>query len=209
MAGSSISLAVKNLTTIENLTRKTKVWQLAVRIPHTDVQPQAPYDASSASNRAPSSPRQLHSSPEQDTASNAANHVSDQSPFAVLKTRPGENPWDLGASENWKAVMGPSFLDWILPIRHSPCSNHDRGASAFAVGPVVQRMRREAGLIPKRSASQLYKTKGRQHRYRDSDDGYPQRRLKKHGRIMSSSDAHHRRKHRNNSRRSIQAQSER
>ena len=42
--------------------------------------------------------------------------------------------------------MGTNIFDWLFPLRYSPCCNHDSGESAFALGPVVQRMREEAGL---------------------------------------------------------------
>ena len=66
--------------------------------------------------------------------------------FAILHTKPGENPFDLGPYQNFKTVMGDHWYDWLLPIRHSPCYNHDRKDSQFPMGPVVQRMRAEAGI---------------------------------------------------------------
>lgn len=66
--------------------------------------------------------------------------------FAILHTKPGENPFDLGPYQNFKTVMGDHWYDWLLPIRYSPCCNHDRNHSQFPMGPVVQRMRAEAGI---------------------------------------------------------------
>ncbi|EER41343.1 conserved hypothetical protein [Histoplasma capsulatum H143] len=67
--------------------------------------------------------------------------------FAILHTKPGENPWDLGSPlENFKEVMGYSFLDWFSPLKNSPCTDHNSQESAFRLGPVVRRLRREAGL---------------------------------------------------------------
>ena len=66
--------------------------------------------------------------------------------FAILHTKPGENPFDLGPYQNFKTVMGDHWYDWLLPIRHSPCCNHDRKDSQFPMGPVIQRMRVEAGI---------------------------------------------------------------
>lgn len=43
--------------------------------------------------------------------------------FAVVHTPEGMNPWDLGAKENWCAVMGRRPQDWLFPLRRSP--NHD------------------------------------------------------------------------------------
>ena len=42
--------------------------------------------------------------------------------------------------------MGEHWYDWLLPIRYSPCTNHNWGDSQFATGPVVDRMREEAGI---------------------------------------------------------------
>lgn len=66
--------------------------------------------------------------------------------FAILHTKPGENPFDLGPYQNFKTIMGDHWYDWLLPIRRSPCCNHDGRDSQFAMGPVVQRMRAEAGI---------------------------------------------------------------
>lgn len=44
--------------------------------------------------------------------------------------------------------MGESWYDWFLPFRLSPCCNHDRSNAQFETGPVVQRMKEDAGLVP-------------------------------------------------------------
>ena len=61
--------------------------------------------------------------------------------FAILRTQPGVNPWDLGAWRNFKSVMGNSVLEWLLPIRHSPCCNHESAESEYEFGPVIQELR--------------------------------------------------------------------
>ena len=66
--------------------------------------------------------------------------------FAILHTKPGENPFDLGPYQNFKSVMGDQWYDWLLPIKYSPCCNHNRTDGQFAMGPVLQRMRTEAGI---------------------------------------------------------------
>ncbi|KAH6607226.1 hypothetical protein Trco_003539 [Trichoderma cornu-damae] len=66
--------------------------------------------------------------------------------FAILRTKPRENPWDLGAVQNWKSVMGDNFLEWVLPIRHSPCCNHDSMESDYRFGPLVSRLRKRFGV---------------------------------------------------------------
>jgi palmitoyltransferase len=72
--------------------------------------------------------------------------------FTIVKMlEPGDNPWDLGsAHRNLETVMGTSILDWLLPIRRSPCCNHENNESQFAIGPKVASLR--ASLDPNQSA---------------------------------------------------------
>lgn len=155
MTGSSLQFLVLNSSTIENLSRRTKVWQLAVHVPR-------PLD-SAAATRLPSIAYPLvrpNSAPEQ---------VPQGKVFAILRSKPGENPWDRGALENIRSVMGKNWYDWILPIKHSPCRNHEREDSQFALGPVVDRMRAEVGLIhPQESVSVDAKRRRRRRRSRKS-----------------------------------------
>ncbi|UKZ74238.1 hypothetical protein TrVFT333_001900 [Trichoderma virens FT-333] len=66
--------------------------------------------------------------------------------FAILRTKPRENPWNLGAKENWKSVMGDNFLEWMLPIRHSPCCNHENMESDYKFGPLIAKLRKRYGV---------------------------------------------------------------
>ncbi|OJD27231.1 hypothetical protein ACJ73_01381 [Blastomyces percursus] len=148
MLGSSIQLACLNSSTIENLDRRTKVWTLAILIPtslkfNTD---------GTESQAAPPFPIVSFSlpfgacSPLQNTSDVGGSNVLRRD-FAILHTKPGENPWDLGSPlANLKEVMGYSFLSWFSPLKNSPCTDHSSQESAFRLGPVVQRLRREAGL---------------------------------------------------------------
>ena len=120
MAFSSLQFALKNLTTIENLNKGTAIWTFAVRLPDEPTR--------SLAQPPPSSD---HSPPP---------------PIAILKTKPGDNPWDLGPLENLKSVMGERILDWVLPIKASPCSIHDRADCAYRLGPVLRRLGQESGL---------------------------------------------------------------
>ena len=131
MTGSSLQFLLVNTTTIENLSRHSKVWLLAIHIARPPSSPSAigfstiSYPLPSATAQQPTTPLKT---------------------FAILHSMPGENPWDLGPMENVKSVMGEHVYDWILPLKHSPCANHNRADSQFALGPVVERMRIEAGL---------------------------------------------------------------
>ncbi|KAJ5381660.1 Palmitoyltransferase pfa5 [Penicillium cataractarum] len=148
MSLSSIQMAMMNLTTIENINRHSVVWTLAIRVPDhmldrlwaTD-SPWAPtFRTVSYPLQPPSSPSQ----PQTTSPSPDERHV-----FAILHTLPGENPFSLGSPlKNLQQVMGHSISDWLLPLKHSPCADHSSSESAFALGPVVTRLKQEAGLVP-------------------------------------------------------------
>lgn len=68
--------------------------------------------------------------------------------FAILRSQPGENPFDLGDPiQNLKQVMGHTLWDWLLPLRVAPCVYHSSTVSAYPMGPVVERLKREAGIL--------------------------------------------------------------
>ena len=138
MTGSSVQFALLNTTTVENLSRKVKVWTLAVYLP----QPPDPAIARGFQS--------VTYATVPATASNELSISSTLSPpsrtFAILHSKQGENPFDLGPLENFKSVMGNYWYDWLLPLRYSPCCNHDRGDSAFTLGPVFEQMKQRAGL---------------------------------------------------------------
>nr|POF06869.1 palmitoyltransferase pfa5 [Quercus suber] len=68
--------------------------------------------------------------------------------FAILQTIPGTQPWDLGSSyRNFTAVMGTGLVDWLLPIRHSPCCEHSSLISHYPLGPVFEQLLRDSGLV--------------------------------------------------------------
>ncbi|KAL8901728.1 MAG: hypothetical protein Q9192_000415 [Flavoplaca navasiana] len=144
MTGSSLQFVFLNTTTIENLSRKTKVWQLAVLMPPV---PAHSYD--------PPPYRTITYGQDPNTSRT----------FAILHSKPGENPWDLGYLRNFKSVMGEHWYDWILPIKPSPCAKHDRQDCQFEIGPVVERMMREVGLISPNRAP-VEEEKPRRHRRR-------------------------------------------
>nr|POF18030.1 palmitoyltransferase pfa5 [Quercus suber] len=68
--------------------------------------------------------------------------------FAILETMPGSIPWDLGSSyRNFTAVMGTRLIDWLLPIRHSPCCDHSSFVSQYPLGPAFEQLLHESGLV--------------------------------------------------------------
>lgn len=162
MTGSSLQFLILNTTTIENLSRHSKVWLLAIHIAKPPSSPSAigfstiSYPLPSATAQQPTTPLKT---------------------FAILHSMPGENPWDLGPMKNIKSVMGEHVYDWILPLKHSPCSDHNRADSQFALGPVVERMRLEAGLATSPDAvSSATMANRRRHRRSRRDGGSRQQR---------------------------------
>lgn len=146
MTFSSLQLAIWNVTTIENLNRKSIVWTLAIRVPdHLLDRLWAPESPWAPTFRMVSYPPQPapDPSPPQTAEVPPERHV-----FAILHTRPGENPFDLGGFKNLQQVMGYSVAEWLLPLKQSPCADHSSLQSAFALGPVVTRLKQEAGLAP-------------------------------------------------------------
>ncbi|KFX89211.1 hypothetical protein O988_08712 [Pseudogymnoascus sp. VKM F-3808] len=67
--------------------------------------------------------------------------------FAILQLAVGRNPWDLGAVGNWKSVMGNNFLEWVLPIKQSPCRNHESHESQFETGRWMEELLVEVGFM--------------------------------------------------------------
>jgi palmitoyltransferase len=96
--------------------------------------------------------------------------------FAILQMlEVGENPWDLGSRLlNFKAVMGTNLLDWFLPIRKSPCCNHEDAESQYAVGPGVDRLKSSVGFMPSReTANPRRRRRRKQTRPRRTSEGTP------------------------------------
>lgn len=161
MFASTFQLAVINSTTVENLSRKTKIWYLAVHMPKPEEVVRRRGNDRGTPLRTITYPRppeeqqmlvqQSGSLPAQGSA------IVNQSPadlpvrtFAILETPAGFNPWDCGPLQNIKEVMGNYYIDWFLPVRHSPCADHSNDVSMFRLGPQVETLKREAGLVPPR-----------------------------------------------------------
>ncbi|OQE19415.1 hypothetical protein PENSTE_c015G04220 [Penicillium steckii] len=136
MSLTSLQLAALNLTTIENLNRQSVVWTLAIRIPeHVSAQLFSPGSPLAPTFHTVSLPLELP--------------IAERHVFAILHTQPGENPFSLGSPfKNLQQIMGYSITDWLLPIKQSPCADHSSQESDFALGPVVTRLKQEAGFLP-------------------------------------------------------------
>ncbi|KAL2849189.1 zf-DHHC-domain-containing protein [Aspergillus pseudoustus] len=159
MTLSSLQLAAMNLTTIENLSRRSVVWTLAIRVPNhvlSRLQPGsrwAPtfrtltYPLPPIPPPPPPMPSQPGSGEGYPPAPPPPQTDGEQHVFAILQTLPGENPFDLGSPyKNLQQVLGHSIIDWFLPVKHAPCGDHSSLESEFELGPVVARLKREAGL---------------------------------------------------------------
>ncbi|OTB11043.1 hypothetical protein K445DRAFT_322389 [Daldinia sp. EC12] len=147
MSVTSMRYIFSNMTNVDMIGYQSKVYQLAVRVPRGTVStdkftvvtyplPRGDEDTNGWSNGAAraganengASPVQIRPSARDDLATRT---------FAILKTEPGENPWDIGIWGNWKSVMGTNVIDWILPIRRSPCANHEGHESFYPMGHVL------------------------------------------------------------------------
>lgn len=143
MTSSSLQLATRNLTTIENLNHQAAVWTFAVRVPSHILN-------KFGAQLAP--PFRIISYPLQPVSAGLETPTEgppsgERHVFAILQTQPGENPYDLGSSfKNLQQVMGFTLFDWLLPFKHSPCADHSSMESAFAFGPVMTRIKKEAGF---------------------------------------------------------------
>ncbi|KAL6718822.1 Palmitoyltransferase pfa5 [Lecanora helva] len=164
MTGSSLQFVFLNTTTIENLSRKSIVWTLAIYMPKLP-------DSTPAFRTISYSNTQASSNRRSPTEQNPNDTIRT---FAILHTKPGENPFDLGPYGNFKSVMGDHWYDWLFPIRYSPCCDHDREEGRFVLGPVVQRMRKEAGIpAPHRTYEEkVVRRRRRRRRRRHKDDAY-------------------------------------
>ena len=120
-----------NITNIEML-RKSNTVCLAVRIP-LDTPPSNQYQTISYPLQPPQLVPQQEANPRDQLATRK---------FAILRTKPRENPWDLGIRRNWESVMGDSVLEWLLPLRRSPCCNHESMVSDYPLGAVLSRMKK-------------------------------------------------------------------
>jgi palmitoyltransferase len=177
MTMNCVQLALRNMTIVESL---GNVYFLAIHIPnpeqhgavanldgtteprpyfHTITYPIPPRKSSASSQNT-----QLPGShdPEAITSSSTLRT------FAIVSTKPGDNPWNIGRLNNLKSILGKRYIDWILPIRNSPCCSHDNPESDYPLGLDVDRLKREYGLESWRPPSddQLREKRRRRHSHR-------------------------------------------
>jgi palmitoyltransferase len=61
--------------------------------------------------------------------------------YAVMQTKPMEHPWYTTLLQGWQDTMGMNVLDWLLPLRQSPCKRKSHRGE-FEWGEVVYDMAR-------------------------------------------------------------------
>ncbi|RAH71671.1 DHHC family palmitoyltransferase [Aspergillus aculeatinus CBS 121060] len=145
MTLSSMQLAMLNLTTIENINRQSAVWTLAIRVPNHllgRLNPDSRWAPTFRTITYPLPPMPLTPEAQKNYQPPGEQHI-----FAILQTLPGENPFDLGSPfKNLQQVLGFNIIDWFVPLKQSPCAVRKDSDSFFEFGPVVSRLKREAGL---------------------------------------------------------------
>jgi palmitoyltransferase len=140
----SVRYIFLNLTNVEDLRQKSTVHQLAIRVPlDTESGPQYHLISYPLPEPALNSPTQSSSSG--GTATTLRDSLASRK-FAVVKTQLGENPWDVGPYRNWISVMGTNILDWVFPIRHSPCIAAETNKSFYQMGPLYDELRTRYSL---------------------------------------------------------------
>ncbi|KAL4821150.1 DHHC palmitoyltransferase-domain-containing protein [Aspergillus spinulosporus] len=212
MTLSSLQLAAFNLTTIENLNRRSAVWTLAIRVPNhmiSRIQPGTRWAPTfrTITYPLPPIPPPLPAMPTQPAAGKgdnphsppsvpSADPSSEQHVFAILQTLPGENPFALDSPlKNVQQVLGHSIIDWLLPIKRSPCADHSSAESEFVMGPVVSRLKKEAGLELKDPAAGSISTK---HKNSDHNSS-PSAPADERSRRKQKRGKHHHHRHRHSS----------
>jgi len=133
-----------NLTNVEDLRQKSTVHQLAIRVP-LDYEPGPQNHLISYPLPEPALNTKTESCSSRDNTTTLRDALATRK-FAVVKTQLGENPWDLGPYRNWTSVMGTNFLDWVLPLRHSPCVTGETNTSFYEMGPLYDELRTRYSL---------------------------------------------------------------
>lgn len=149
-----------NQTNVDVLSARKKVYQLAVRVPlgtpstamySTVTYPLARDGQTTGGRQGRPGPSESASSNEAPSAKELRDMKAART-FAIVRTEPGENPWDLGWYRNWESVMGTNVFDWFLPLHRSPCTDHGSTRSMYRMGKVLSKVKHRYGLdnLPER-----------------------------------------------------------
>jgi palmitoyltransferase len=161
MSATSARFILTNITNVDML-RKAWVYQLAIRVPtgtpstekyHTITYPLPRANTVQQELRLPSGGGHTASlgAAVLGNSSSARDRLASRT-FAILRAEPKENPWDLGWKKNWETVMGTNIIDWLLPVRRSPCALHEDTESDYKVGPLIAELKARYGLGDLREA---------------------------------------------------------
>lgn len=167
MSSSSSQFAVLNLTTIQNLGKRTHRYMIAIYLP-----PGTSAETIAAIQMEGFAIKSFARSPNVSESTTATGYELQEAAtqyerdslnirsFFIVQLEKGENPWDLGSwLLNWKSVMGESVMSWIFPIRQSPTTRRYRSwednrlekgqllDSEFPFGPIVETYRKRFGLV--------------------------------------------------------------
>ncbi|TGJ80303.1 hypothetical protein E0Z10_g8462 [Xylaria hypoxylon] len=147
----------QNMTNVDILSFRQKVYQLAVRVPRGTrsdrfgvvVYPLTKLESGSGGRKGGAKSLKRNDLPSEEQADALPASSRDdlaKRTFAILETGPGENPWDLGPWRNWQSVMGTNPVDWVLPIRHSPCADHESLETLYGMDRILDQLRNRYGL---------------------------------------------------------------
>ena len=143
-----------NQTNVDVLSSKTKVYQLAVRVPlgtpstamYGTVMYPLPQDGQTMNGAARKPGGTDSASSNEAPSARELRDLRATRQFAILRTEVGENPWDLGWYGNWQSVMGTNVVDYFLPLRRSPCTDHSSTHSMYRMGKVLSQVKARYGL---------------------------------------------------------------
>ena len=147
MVMTCVRFLVENITNVD-MVKKRQVYTLAVRIPHNTAPSPKYRTITYPLPNEPAPPMAYGLNGQADGTGDPVSTRDHQATktFAILSTEPGENPWDLGYWRNFKTVMGGNIVEWLLPIKHSPCCNHDDPRSMYELGPLITTLKRRYGI---------------------------------------------------------------
>lgn len=90
--------------------------------------------------------------------------------FAVVRTPPGMNPWQLATGyDNFKQIFGDNLQEWLLPIKMSPCSKHDRDDSFYPLGKGIERLKKDAKIVDSDRARSMKRRRALERGWKDGE----------------------------------------
>ncbi|KAH7091644.1 DHHC palmitoyltransferase-domain-containing protein [Paraphoma chrysanthemicola] len=122
-----------NYTSVEAIQRGgvSNIAFLITRMPHEPKLPQTPPTSSESDVKDPEA--------DDDWPVLRITQRSGGRSFVVMQTKPFQHPWSTTMMQGWTDTMGASFLQWVLPIQHSPSKKRSRSGE-FRWGEVVYDM---------------------------------------------------------------------